>query len=93
MARLREGFVSNVSHENCGRRSRDGRTTPRGTLARGATARLSLAPGSTVVVINRSGEAARLDVRITGDTNLGIGYVAAEAAADAARSDSARSDG
>ena len=65
-------------------RSRDGRRTPRGTLATGAATRLRLAPGSTVVVVNRSAREARLDVRVTGDTDLGMGYVAAEAAAEAA---------
>ncbi len=61
-------------------RSRDGRRTARGTLATGASTRLRLAPGSTVVVVNRSAREARLDVRVTGDTDLGMGYVAAEAA-------------
>ena len=58
--------------------------TVRGTVAPGASARLRFAPGSAALVVNAADREARVDVNLTGDTNLSMGYVAAEAAAEAA---------
>ena len=65
-------------------RARGGAETVRGTVAPGASARLRFAPGSAALVVNATDREARVDVNLTGDTNLSMGYVAAEAAAEAA---------
>ena len=64
-------------------RARGGAETVRGTVVPGASARLRFAPGSAALVVNAADREAQVDVNLTGDTNLSMGYVAAEAAADA----------
>ncbi|HEX9952992.1 MAG TPA: hypothetical protein VGB53_14570 [Rubricoccaceae bacterium] len=57
-------------------RAADGTETPRGRLAPRARAEAVFAAGSAALVVNASGREARLEARITGQTEgLGMRYV------------------
>ncbi len=58
-------------------RAANGKETPRGTLAPGATAQARFARGSAALVVNATGREARVDARIQGGdaSSLGMRYV------------------
>jgi hypothetical protein len=57
-------------------RPRGGGIFGKATLAPGQRATLRFLPGSTALLLNPSSQNARLDLRVTGDTNLSMGYEA-----------------
>jgi uncharacterized membrane protein YphA (DoxX/SURF4 family) len=57
-------------------RPRGGGIFGKATLAPGQRATLRFLPGSTALLLNPSGQNARLDLHVTGDTNLSMGYEA-----------------
>jgi hypothetical protein len=57
-------------------RPRGGGIFGKATLAPGQRATLRFLPGSTALLLNPSDKKARLDLHVTGDTNLSMGYEA-----------------
>ena len=57
-------------------RPRGGGIFGKATLAPGQRATLRFLPGSTALLLNPSDQNARLDLHVTGDTNLSMGYEA-----------------